>query len=139
MTDALRRTLTWGLAIGGLAFAIGFFGPMILAPDANQGPLLGIFITGPLGLLLGLAVGIVRESRGHTASPLAVLARSRLLDLHHRLPLRFAAAVSAIVLIPYGIAGVRRGEGRPAAASIVVGAALLWFAAAGEMPAWFRR
>jgi hypothetical protein len=26
---------------------------MIWAPDANQGPLLGIFYTGPLGFLLG--------------------------------------------------------------------------------------
>jgi hypothetical protein len=31
----------------------GFLGPMILAPEANQGPLLGIFITGPLGLVVG--------------------------------------------------------------------------------------
>jgi hypothetical protein len=38
---------------GAIGFTAGFFGPMILAPDANQGPLLGIFITGPLGFLLG--------------------------------------------------------------------------------------
>jgi len=24
-------------------------GPMLVAPEANQGPMLGIFITGPLG------------------------------------------------------------------------------------------
>lgn len=41
------------LVLGGLGFALGFFGPMFLAPQANQGPLLGIFITGPVGLLLG--------------------------------------------------------------------------------------
>lgn len=39
--------------LGGLGFFGGFFGPMIFAPDANQGPLLGIFITGPLGFVLG--------------------------------------------------------------------------------------
>jgi hypothetical protein len=44
------------LATGGLAFSAGFFGPILFAPSANQGPLLGIFITGPLGFLLG-AVG----------------------------------------------------------------------------------
>jgi len=47
------------LVIGGLAFACGFFGPIVLAPEANQGPLLGIFITGPLGFLLGGLLGAV--------------------------------------------------------------------------------
>ncbi len=40
---------------GGIGFTAGFFGPMILAPEANQGPLLGFF-TGPIGFLIG-AVG----------------------------------------------------------------------------------
>jgi hypothetical protein len=39
--------------LGGIGFIGGFFGPMIFAPEANQGPLLGIFITGPLGAILG--------------------------------------------------------------------------------------
>jgi hypothetical protein len=43
----------WCLIVGGFGFLIGFVGPMIYAPDANQGPLLGIFVTGPLGFLLG--------------------------------------------------------------------------------------
>jgi hypothetical protein len=47
--------------VGGIAFAAGFFGPMIFVPGANQGPMLGIFITGPLGFLAGLVYGIVRE------------------------------------------------------------------------------
>ena len=46
------------LVVGGIAFAIGFFGPIVWAPEANQGPLLGIFITGPAGFALGLAGGI---------------------------------------------------------------------------------
>ncbi|MBV2132425.1 hypothetical protein KRX52_06360 [Pseudomonas sp. MAP12] len=41
------------LALGGIGFCAGFFGPLLLTPDANQGPLLGLFITGPLGFLLG--------------------------------------------------------------------------------------
>ncbi len=45
------------LALGGLGFAAGFSGPMFLAPEANQGPLLGIFITGPLGAVLGAFAG----------------------------------------------------------------------------------
>jgi hypothetical protein len=38
---------------GCVGFTIGFFGPILFTPGANQGPLLGIFITGPLGILLG--------------------------------------------------------------------------------------
>jgi hypothetical protein len=34
---------------------------MVFRPDANQGPLLGIFITGPIGFLAGLAYGVIRE------------------------------------------------------------------------------
>jgi hypothetical protein len=50
----------YGAAVlGSIGFAAGFFGPMIFAPQANQGPLLGIFITGPLGALLGAVLGLV--------------------------------------------------------------------------------
>lgn len=52
--------LTGALVVGGLGFALGFFGPMIFAPQANQGPLLGIFITGPLGAVLGAVGGALR-------------------------------------------------------------------------------
>lgn len=38
---------------GVIGFAGGFFGPMLLAPDANQGPMLGLFVTGPGGVVLG--------------------------------------------------------------------------------------
>jgi hypothetical protein len=41
---------------GAVALSAGFVGPLLLTPGANQGPLLGIFITGPLGVVLG-AVG----------------------------------------------------------------------------------
>ena len=56
----LGQPLRWALVVGGVGFALGFFGPMIFAPGANQGPLLGIFITGPLGFLVGLVVGFIR-------------------------------------------------------------------------------
>jgi hypothetical protein len=49
----------WPLALGATGFACGFFGPIALVPEANQGPLLGIFLTGPGGVLLGLLAGIV--------------------------------------------------------------------------------
>jgi hypothetical protein len=38
---------------------IGFAGPIILDPNSPQGPLLGIFFTGPLGALAGAVLGAV--------------------------------------------------------------------------------
>lgn len=32
---------------------------MILTPEANQGPMLGIFIIGPLGVIAGAIAGLV--------------------------------------------------------------------------------
>ena len=43
--------------VGGIGFIIGFVGPMVFTPESNQGPLLGIFITGPLGFIIGGAIG----------------------------------------------------------------------------------
>lgn len=59
ITDASLPVLVGigAAALGGLGFVAGFFGPMIFAPGANQGPLLGIFITGPGGALLGALAG----------------------------------------------------------------------------------
>ena len=55
----MRITLIGGVILGGIGFAAGFFGPIVFAPEANQGPLLGIFITGPFGFVLGSAAGCV--------------------------------------------------------------------------------
>jgi hypothetical protein len=57
----VRRALRPALIVGGIGFAAGFFGPMILKPEANQGPMLGIFITGPIGFLVGLIFGAFKE------------------------------------------------------------------------------
>jgi hypothetical protein len=43
----------WILILGAVGFAAGFIGPMIFVPEANQGPLVGIFISGPAGFALG--------------------------------------------------------------------------------------
>ena len=56
----VREAVRPAMLLGGIGFAIGFVGPMIFAPGANQGPLLGIFITGPGGFVLGLIVGVFR-------------------------------------------------------------------------------
>jgi hypothetical protein len=55
------------LLTGVVGFSAGFFGPIILSPDSNQGPLLGIFFTGPLGFVMGAIGGwiywVVRSRR----------------------------------------------------------------------------
>ncbi len=48
--------MKWMLILGGLGFAAGFIGPMVFAPDSNQGPLVGIFISAPAGIALGLVL-----------------------------------------------------------------------------------
>jgi hypothetical protein len=57
-------TLAGAFIVGGIGFVTGFFLPMIFSPQSNQGPLLGIFFTGPLGFAvgawLGAAVSVVR-------------------------------------------------------------------------------
>ncbi len=61
--EVVRRAVRPALMLGAIGFAAGFFGPMVFAPGANQGPMLGIFITGPGGFLLGLIYGVIREWR----------------------------------------------------------------------------
>jgi Na+/proline symporter len=53
----MKLAMLSGFVVGGIAFAIGFFGPLVWAPSANQGPLLGIFVTGPIGFVIGTACG----------------------------------------------------------------------------------
>ena len=49
------------LLLGSIGFVVGFFGPMLIAElvglQANLGPLWGMFILGPGGLILGFFVG----------------------------------------------------------------------------------
>jgi hypothetical protein len=51
--------MTWAGIVGAVGFSVGFFGPMIFSPQANQGPLLGLFITGPLGFVAGGVAGLI--------------------------------------------------------------------------------
>lgn len=52
-----ERVAVGALLLGGIGFILGFYGPMVLDPGANQGPLLGILYTGPAGVLVGAAGG----------------------------------------------------------------------------------
>ena len=71
--ERMRFTVLCGIVLGGVSFILGFIGPIILAPDANQGPLLGIFVTGPAGFVLGVVLGWIyvclrSRRRGPTAN-----------------------------------------------------------------------
>lgn len=55
---------TGAALLGAAGFAAGFFGPLVLNPDANQGPLVGILITGPGGIIVGAVLGAALGSIG---------------------------------------------------------------------------
>lgn len=50
------------LILGGLFFVIGFLGPMAISKDTNQGPIIGIFIAAPFGMIVGGIGGYVYVS-----------------------------------------------------------------------------
>jgi len=54
-----RWCVVFAIVVGGLGFLAGFVGPILLTPDLPQGPLLGIFVTGPLGTVLWAILGIL--------------------------------------------------------------------------------
>jgi hypothetical protein len=56
---AFQWCVLMATVVGGVAFLAGFVGPILLHPDWPQGPLLGIFTTGPFGALAGAALGLV--------------------------------------------------------------------------------
>jgi len=59
-TRGVLYAMVCGAAVlGAIGFIGGFVGPLIFTPEANQGPLLGIFITGPLGLVIGAVAGAI--------------------------------------------------------------------------------
>ena len=51
-----------GWIVGAVGLAIGFVGPLLVNPDGNLGPLLGILLTGPLGFVLGAIGGAVMSA-----------------------------------------------------------------------------
>jgi len=52
------RIVLCTILAGGICFAGGFFGPILLTPKNNLGPLFGILITGPIGVSSGPAIGV---------------------------------------------------------------------------------
>ena len=67
--SGIRASWQAGWMVGGIGFAAGFVGPLVLQPEANLGPLLGILMTGPLGFVVGaLGAAILRSGRGSASS-----------------------------------------------------------------------
>lgn len=97
--SSLRRAARPAVILGGVGLALGFLGPIFLTPEANQGPLLGIFITGPGGFALGLLFGIGRE----------VLRRRRTV-LVAGLLVGGAVGMGVLPLAAQDAAGLPRGE-----------------------------
>ena len=61
MQNPVVQVVFWTIVIGGVLFIAGFAGPLLLS-NGNLGPLIGIFVTGPLGFLVGGLVGALRVS-----------------------------------------------------------------------------
>lgn len=53
------------VTLGSFGLIAGFFGPVLLMPEVNQSPLLGLFVTGPLGFLAGGAIAALRWKWQH--------------------------------------------------------------------------
>ncbi len=98
-----RSIVRWATVLGGTGLACGFIGPMVFAPEANQGPMLGLFITGPGGAVLGAFVGGLVQ-----AFEVGAAAAKRALQLG-------AAALAAVTLYaaipkPHYVADLVHGE-----------------------------
>ncbi|MGZ0019073.1 multidrug ABC transporter permease [Nitrosomonas sp. wSCUT-2] len=62
-TGTLVAIAGGALLLGGLFFTVGFLGPMVVAKDTSQGPMIGIFIAAPLGVIVGAIGGYVYASK----------------------------------------------------------------------------
>ena len=126
--DAVLRILRWAIVVGGIGFVLGFFGPMLLAPGANQGPMLGIFITGPLGAVLGAGYGIWHELRrrgGEAPEPAPAWVHP---------VLRGGAMFLAAVLVLNGVSGLMFGAYAGGAIAVALGLAVGWWGWTGGRP-----
>jgi len=65
------RVLLWTAVIGFVSFLAGFYAPLFFGPESPQGPLFGIFISGPAGAIIGSVVGVllsIRHARRHATT-----------------------------------------------------------------------
>lgn len=79
------------LLLGSIGFLSGYLGPILFMPDANQGPLFGIF-TGPVSILFGALIGVA-------CAVLRLTRRMRVTILI------FAGLATAIVVLCFSMSG----------------------------------
>lgn len=119
--------IVWAALVGGVSFLIGYIGPALLS-DSNLGPMLGIFITGPLGFLLGALVGILISAR--RKAPQSVTTEVRWLGGAWIGAMLFSLAASVA-----GIGWLSLG----AQLSVVTCAALLFYSMPLQLPEAIRK
>jgi len=75
-----RWCIGTAISVGAALFLVGFAGPIHLTPNSAQGLLLGIFFTGPLGVVIGAIIGLYigvmkarQQSRDHSRSQRSLL------------------------------------------------------------------
>lgn len=59
--------ISGALILGGLFFTVGFLGPMAFTKDTSQGPMIGLFIAAPLGVIMGAIGGYLYAARQNAA------------------------------------------------------------------------
>jgi len=90
--DPMAQVILWTMVIGVASFVAGFAGPLFLS-NSGLGPLLGIFVTGPLGFLVGGLVGALRASNSSARLSSWVVAVVWVLALAY-------TYLAALVLVP---------------------------------------
>jgi len=115
------------LVVGSVGFVLGFFGPLLFS-DSNLGPLLGIFVTGPLGLLAGALIGIYLSARQQSEPPLKR-------ELGWLTGVWGAALLFTLASAAVGIGWIAIGT----QLAVVICAAILLYLFPEKLPGWVRR
>lgn len=121
-SDPILRT---ALIVGAVSFVLGYIGPLLIS-DSNLGPLLGIFLTGPLGLLAGALIGIIMSAR---QSPPPLKRELRYLAGAWIAALFFTVALDIGNITPFAIG---------AQLAVFVCAATLFSGYSAKLPGWVR-
>ena len=61
--SAIVAVIGGALILGGLFFTVGFLAPMVVSKDTSQGPMIGLFIAAPLGMIVGAIGGYLYAAR----------------------------------------------------------------------------
>ncbi|MDH7445857.1 hypothetical protein [Aquimarina sp. 2201CG14-23] len=57
--DLATHIVVGGFIVGPIVFFLDYFVPVIITPTSHQGPLIGVFIAGPIGFVVGLISGLI--------------------------------------------------------------------------------